>query len=100
MQHLEQDTMRLRLQHTLELQEFKGPVSDLPGRSVHSDSTDLFHLQKKKLMCISDALKISKEIVEKPLEDVKHLPNSLSPFKKEAMKMRKNSNITLDHISK
>ncbi|XP_071971909.1 coiled-coil domain-containing protein 158 isoform X2 [Engystomops pustulosus] len=100
MQHLEQETMRLQLQHTLELQEFKGPVSDLLGRSVHSDSTDLFHLQKKKLMCISDALKISKEIVEKPLEDVKHLPNSLSPFKKEAMKMRKNSNITLDHISK
>ncbi|XP_044134014.1 coiled-coil domain-containing protein 158 [Bufo gargarizans] len=106
-QLLEQETMRLRLQHTLDLQELKGPVSDLRGRSLHlgtamslHHSIDLSHPQNKKQTFFCDVMKISEDNVEKPLEDV-HLPDSLSPCKDEtALKLRKSAYCISDHVSK
>ncbi|XP_075705962.1 coiled-coil domain-containing protein 158 [Rhinoderma darwinii] len=110
-QLLEQETVRLRLQHTLDLKELRGPVSsDLSARSPHVTTTisllhsrDCSHPQNKKQMHFCDVLNINEDNVEKPSEDVIHLPDSLSlsPFKDNAvMKLRKNINCTLDHISK
>ncbi|XP_075139381.1 LOW QUALITY PROTEIN: coiled-coil domain-containing protein 158 [Leptodactylus fuscus] len=104
-QHLEQETMRLRLQHTLDLQELKGLASDIPGRSLHlktgrslGHSTEQSQLQK---MHFHDIIKISDDNVVKPLEDVIRLSDSFSPFKEESpLKLRDNSSCTWDHVSK
>ncbi|XP_069832302.1 coiled-coil domain-containing protein 158 [Dendropsophus ebraccatus] len=107
-QLLEQETMRLRLQHTLDLQELKGPASDLSVRSLHlrntmpaSYSTDLSHSEYKKQIYSYDAIDIKEDNLLKRLEDIVHLPDSLPPFKDgAALNLRKDVNTASDHVSK
>ncbi|CAN2390128.1 hypothetical protein PRIEUP_LOCUS164 [Pristimantis euphronides] len=104
-QLLEQDTMRLRLQHTLNVQELRGPVHDSPGRSPPlRTAVSLLHAaenpQKKKQMHFRDDISLSEDNVVKPLDSI-HLPDSPWPFNAEAAwKLRKNTNCTSDQVSK
>ncbi|XP_056407890.1 coiled-coil domain-containing protein 158 isoform X2 [Hyla sarda] len=107
-QLLEQETMRLRLQHTLDLQELKRPAFDLSSRSLHRrtakslpHSTVPSHPQKEKQMHFCDVINISEDDVVKSLEDIIHLPDSLSPYKDgAALNLRKNASCPSGHVSK
>ncbi|XP_077131869.1 coiled-coil domain-containing protein 158 isoform X1 [Ranitomeya variabilis] len=108
-QLLEQETMRLRLQRTLDLQDLKGSTStDLPTRSLQLRTAmsllhpkDLPQPQSKKQMRFCDAVTISEDKVVKPSEDPINLPDAYSLFKDEAaLKLRKIANCTSDQVSK
>ncbi|XP_066430443.1 coiled-coil domain-containing protein 158 isoform X3 [Eleutherodactylus coqui] len=104
-QLLEQDTMRLKLQHTLNLQELRGPVADSLGKLPHQrtamsmlHSAEFSHPQSKMQMHFCEATNISEDNVAKPLEAVIHLPDRLSLSKAE--EARKTANCTSDQVSK
>ncbi|KAM4048917.1 coiled-coil domain-containing protein 158 [Anomaloglossus baeobatrachus] len=108
-QLLEQEAMRLRLQHTLDLQELRGSVpTDLLARSLHlRTAMSLLHCkelpqpQNKKQNHFCDAVTISADKVIKPSEDPINFPGCYSLFKDEAsLKLRKIANCSSDHVSK